>query len=173
MKENNHKESPDEEDVKSSSIGGMMNIIDSINNGKTSEGNNHSIYNNSPNSIHTPSSIRNSQIQKSDNKNKSSENSENLDLTTALSSFKNELNNNSKKIDELRAEMKAGNENIIQKIDGVTAELKALNREIKTGLKSVSDSIKDSSKNTNYYYPLGILIIVYLLYNVFEYFKKK
>ena len=168
MKENNHKESPDEEDVKSSSIGGMMNIIDSINNGKTSEGNNHSIYNNSPNSIHTPSSIRNSQIQKSDNnnKNKSSENSENLDLTTALSSFKNELNNNSKKIDELRAEMKTGYENI-------TAELKVLNRDMKTGLKSISDSIKDSSKNTNYYYPLGILIIVYLLYNVFEYFKKK
>ena len=152
---------------------GINHIVDSVENGMKSEISGLSIHQANPN-ILCPSSMNKEDNNegKNSNKNKESckskESLENLDLTTALSNLKNEMNQGfagiKKEITGMKEDLKKGitemKNGITEMKNGITEmknEIIGLKKEISKGFEKIAISI-------NIYHSLFIIIIAFIIF---------
>ena len=150
----------EKKDIKSqkdnSSIRGINNIVNAIENGKKSEISDPSIKSANP-IIATPSfmnKLNSSQGQNSINteeNNKKKESFENVDLTTALSNLSNGMNQG---FADVKNEITGMKNEIKDEISSMKNEIKdeisSMKKEMSNGFKSISTSI-DKLADNNYY----------------------
>ena len=169
MKENNesNRNVSLEGNESSSSYRGINNILNAVNNGKESDDkdvfikeNNSCI--NSPSSMTKNNNQKDKTISKNPQNNKSNETFD-IDLTTALSNLKNGMD---KGFGEVRNDIKEIGNNIKEMGNNII-EMKT---ELKKGLQNISDNISNLSKSI---YGLIIIIFAFIIYNAMFLQNKK